>query len=556
MLKHCVVVAAVASGALGQALSPANPAAEVRRESLMGFLEGLPEGRAVRGSVEAQKGLIETERYIAERLTAMGYEPRLQDLVWNLKYQDDQEKKLGASRGPVYGGPLHPATTPELAANTWHNIIVEIPGTTTPREVLIIGAHFDAVAGAPGADDNGTGTAALLETARVLRGRALHRTVRLVFFNLEEIGLRGAGEYVKALLPTLGEGEAGKDTLIGMVSLEMLGYFTDEPGSQKSPIPRIEGVFEPPTVGDFIGIATVKSFSPFARAFEAGMREAAPGLKIVVADFPPVAPPDYMRSDHAPFMMSNLPALMLTDTSNYRNPNYHRPTDTIATLDPERFTLVARGVAGATYTLAMQSGPVTAGPPTVSAPPAQVDTKKETPMPTAVTPNPGRAVTMRGTPVTLEGHAVRTGEKAPEFTATGIDLSDKKLSDFKGKTVILSTVPSLDTPVCDIETRKFNERAAEIPDAAIVTVSMDLPFALKRWCGAHGIERVVTVSDYKYRDIGEKFGVRMKETGLLARAIFVIDPSGTIAYQQIVPEIAQEPDYDAVIAAAKRASGK
>jgi thiol peroxidase len=126
--------------------------------------------------------------------------------------------------------------------------------------------------------------------------------------------------------------------------------------------------------------------------------------------------------------------------------------------------------------------------------------------------------------------------------------------------VILSTVPSLDTPVCDIETRKFNERAAEIPGAAIVTVSMDLPFAQKRWCGAHGIDKVVTVSDYKYRDVGEKFGVRMKETALLARAIFVIDPQGTITYQQIVPEIAQEPDYDAAIAAAqaatKKASGK
>jgi thiol peroxidase len=529
---------------------PASPAAQVSRQSLMSFLEGLPKARAVRGTIESQKGLIATEHYLTDALQKMGYQPQLQDLLWNLKYQDDQEQKLGVKQtGPIFGGPHHPETMPELAANTWHNIIVEIPGTRAPHEVLIIGAHFDAVAGAPGADDNGTGTAALLETARVLRGKPLDRTVRLVFFNLEEIGLRGSNEYVKSLLPTLGEPGAAKDTLIGMVSLEMLGYFSDEPNSQKSPIPKIEGVFDPPTTGDFIGIATVKAFSPFARAFEAGMHAAAPDLRIVVADFPPVAPPDYMRSDHAPFMISNLPALMLTDTSNYRNPNYHRPTDTVATLDPVRFTLVARAVAGATSALAMQTGPV-APPPTVT----HVPTQKEDTMPTAVTPSPGRTVTMRGKPVALEGQAVRKGQKAPDFTATGLDMADKRLADFRGKTVILSTVPSLDTPVCDLETRTFNQRASEIPDAVIVTVSMDLPFAQKRWCGAHGIQNVVTLSDYNHRDVGEKFGVRMSGNALLARAIFVIDPEGTIAYQQIVPEVAQEPDYDAAIAAAKEAS--
>jgi hypothetical protein len=330
------------------------PAEMVSRESVMAFLGGLPTARAVRGTIEAQRGLIETERYLRAELVKMGYEPRLQELAWNLRYQEDQEKKAGVPRGPVYGGPRRPETTPELAANTWHNIIVEIPGVSRPDEVLIIGAHFDAVAGSPGADDNGSGTAALLEIARVLAGRRMERTVRLIFFNLEEIGIRGSAEYVRSILPELSE---KKWSLVGMVSLEMLGYFTDEPGSQRSPIPRIEGVFDPPTVGDFIGIATVKAFSPFAREFMAGMQRAAPDLKVVIADFPPVSPPDFMRSDHAPFMLQNLPALMLTDTSNYRNPNYHRPTDTIDTLDPDRYVLVVRAVAGATYDMAGPAGP-------------------------------------------------------------------------------------------------------------------------------------------------------------------------------------------------------
>jgi aminopeptidase YwaD len=335
------------------------PAERVSKESVVGFLRMLPQARAVRGTIEAQQGLIETEKLLVQQLREMGYEPRLQDLVWNLKYQQDQEAARKAI-GPIYGGPKDPETTPELAANTWHNIIVEIPGRTKPDEVVIIGAHFDAVAGSPGADDNGSGTAALLELARVFKDRPTERTVRLIFFNLEEIGIRGAAEYAKSIMGDLND---GKQKLIGMVSLEMLGYFTDEPNSQKSPIPKIEGVFDPPTVGDFIGIATIQAFSEFARAFEKGMNKAAPKLKVVVADFAPVSPPDFQRSDHAPFMNLGYTAMMLTDTSNYRNPNYHKPSDTIDTLDLDRYTLVVKAVAGAVYDIANSHEPASGGEP-------------------------------------------------------------------------------------------------------------------------------------------------------------------------------------------------
>jgi hypothetical protein len=338
-----------ASGGAPAPVRPESPAAEVESDSLVGYLKGLPTARAVRGDIPAQKGLIETEKFIASELKKMGYEPRLQDLVWNLKYQDETEAKLKEQGRPVYGGPKHPETTPDLAGNTWHNIIVEIKGTKNPEEMILVGAHFDAVAGSPGADDNGSGAAALLEIARVLKGRPMERTVRLVFFNLEEIGLRGAQEYAKSLREKLNSGE---EKLIGMMSLEMLGYYTDEPNSQRSPIPKIEGVFEPPTVGDFIGILTLKAYSPFARELAAAMKAAAPEMKVEVADFAPVPPPDFMRSDHAPFWLIGQPAVLVTDTSEFRNPNYHKPTDTIETLDQERYTLVTRALAGAIHSMA------------------------------------------------------------------------------------------------------------------------------------------------------------------------------------------------------------
>lgn len=167
-------------------------------------------------------------------------------------------------------------------------------------------------------------------------------------------------------------------------------------------------------------------------------------------------------------------------------------------------------------------------------------------------------VTLRGNPVTLEGtsHGIEVGDPAPDFTAVAHDMSEQSLSDYQGKTVILSTIPSVDTPVCDRETRTFNEHAAALGEnIVILTVSMDLPFAQKRWCAAAGIDRVVTLSDSKLRHVGDRYGLRIRENGLLARSVTVIDPEGVVRHHEIVREVGQEPDYDAAIAAAKAASG-
>ena len=159
-------------------------------------------------------------------------------------------------------------------------------------------------------------------------------------------------------------------------------------------------------------------------------------------------------------------------------------------------------------------------------------------------------VRFRGNPVTLEGEGVTVGSKAPDFRVVNSNMQDASLSDYRGKIVILNVVPSLDTSVCSKQTRTFNEKAAALgDDVAILTVSMDLPMAQKRWCAAHGIDRVKTLSDYKYHDFSRAFGLRIRESGLLARSVYVIDPEGVIRYEQIVPELTTEPDYDDVLAA-------
>jgi thioredoxin-dependent peroxiredoxin len=163
-------------------------------------------------------------------------------------------------------------------------------------------------------------------------------------------------------------------------------------------------------------------------------------------------------------------------------------------------------------------------------------------------------ITFKGDPLTLVGQERNVGDEAPDFVAVGNDLSPVKLSDFKGKTVIISSVPSLDTSVCATQTRKFNEQAGEKDDVVVLTVSMDLPFAQKRWCAAEGIENVVTVSDHRDADFGEKYGLVIKELRLLARAVFVVDAQGKITYKQIVDEMTDEPDYGAALAAAEAAS--
>jgi thiol peroxidase len=166
-------------------------------------------------------------------------------------------------------------------------------------------------------------------------------------------------------------------------------------------------------------------------------------------------------------------------------------------------------------------------------------------------------VTMKGKPVTLVGKVVKVGQKAPDFEVVANDMSVVKFSSFAGKTCIIASVPSLDTSVCDMETRRFNEEADKLGENVVVlTISMDLPFAQKRWCGAAGVKNVQTLSDYRYASFGNAYGVLIKDLRLLARAVFIVDKAGVIRYVQIVPEIATEPDYDAAIKAVKELQGK
>ena len=162
-------------------------------------------------------------------------------------------------------------------------------------------------------------------------------------------------------------------------------------------------------------------------------------------------------------------------------------------------------------------------------------------------------ITMMGNPLTLLGPELKVGDVAPEIEVLNNDLSPVKLSSFHGKVCVISSVPSLDTPVCDMETRRFNEAAGKLgDDVVILTISMDLPFAQKRWCGAAGVEKVITLSDHREAAFGEAYGVLIKELRLLARAVFVVDRDGIIQYVQLVQELTEEPDYDAVLEAVNK----
>lgn len=317
----------------------------IDRDRLMELLTDLPPSRSPRGGEENQRRLVETEAWLIELLRGMGYEPEVMPIE--------------SAQGPTYVG----------APRNWNNLIVEIPASVprplplpephtdpdpgasaAPAEVLILSAHIDSVPGSPGVDDDGTGVAALLEIARLLRGVPLERTVRLIFFNLEETGLGGSRAYCARVLRD--RLDSGAEVVVGMVSLEMLGYFSDEPGSQASPVRVMPDGSPAPTVGDFISIVGLAQHREFSGPWAESMRRAAPEMPVLRADAFPIAIPDLMRSDHAQFLALGVPAVMLTDTANFRNPHYHRASDSIATIDLHRFALVVRGVLGATLDFA------------------------------------------------------------------------------------------------------------------------------------------------------------------------------------------------------------
>jgi len=162
-------------------------------------------------------------------------------------------------------------------------------------------------------------------------------------------------------------------------------------------------------------------------------------------------------------------------------------------------------------------------------------------------------VTFQGNALTLTGNPVKAGDKAPPFTALGKDLAPVGLSDFAGKIKIISVTPSLDTPVCNLQAITFNEKARSLSDdIVLINVSMDLPFAIARFCSAQGIDKLRTLSDHREASFGLAYGVLVRELRLLARSIFVIDRDDTVRYVEIVPEMTNEPDYDKALEAAKK----
>ncbi len=161
-------------------------------------------------------------------------------------------------------------------------------------------------------------------------------------------------------------------------------------------------------------------------------------------------------------------------------------------------------------------------------------------------------ITLQGNPLTLTGNELNVGDTAPDFTVLDGEMNEVSLSSFNRKTVLISAVPSLDTPTCHAETLHFNEEAANLGgDSVILTISMDLPFAQNRWCQTNSANNILTLSDYRDAQFGEAYGVLIKELRLLARTIFVVDKKGVIRYIQIVKKIAEEPDYEDVFTALK-----
>jgi thioredoxin-dependent peroxiredoxin len=165
-----------------------------------------------------------------------------------------------------------------------------------------------------------------------------------------------------------------------------------------------------------------------------------------------------------------------------------------------------------------------------------------------------QAVTLKGNPLTLVGPELKVGDKAPDFTAVDRDLRPISLADTEGKARVFSVVPSLDTPVCDTQTRRFNKEAATLPGVRIYTISMDLPFAQSRWCTIADVNKLVMISDYQTGDFGANYGTLIKELRLESRAIFVIDAEGIVRYVEYVPEVGTHPDYEAALEAARRVS--
>lgn len=328
----------------------------VKAEDVMDLIRLLPPQRSAGPTEEHADRLKLAQDTLLVRLKAMGYAPNTQPVPLRRPWE------LGASERASDSKTKSAAELGIHKRHEWLNIWVDLPGTDSDggsskaNEVVLLAAHFDCVPQAPGADDNASGTAALLSIAEHLKktpGLRHARTIRLAFFNHEELGLIGASRYQQAWR----EGaKASGEKIVGMVSMEMLGFFSTAPGSQRNPFKGMAG-FPDLTVGDFLAICGSSKFRQFNSDLAGAMALAEPGLKTVVIDqFPneqmAFVPPDLLRSDHQPFLLRDIPAVMLTDTANFRNKNYHQPTDAIDTLDAEALAKATRAMLGAAWILA------------------------------------------------------------------------------------------------------------------------------------------------------------------------------------------------------------
>jgi len=286
-------------------------------------------GRAAPAHADASDLLLQVSQdEIAAHISALGFErvTASQQAV-AADYIESQLQSFGyqVSRIPVQDS---------------ENLVASIPGTGSPDQILIIGAHFDTWSGTPGADDNASGVAGTLEIARVLAGSTFESTVRFLFFALEEIGLAGSSDYAESAA-------AAAENITGMIALEMIGYTCDTPGCQ-APFsdfpPCLDVEPEGEDIGTFIAIVGNTASTDLLAQYQSGAAFVVPSLEqgsAVVAGTGTCFP-DSRRSDHAPFWDEAYPALMITDTANYRNPNYHQPTDTLETLDLPFATDVVR----------------------------------------------------------------------------------------------------------------------------------------------------------------------------------------------------------------------
>jgi aminopeptidase YwaD len=276
-------------------------------------------------------GPVDIRRHV-EALTALGpRDPgRGSAVAGALRYITDQLKGFGyAVSVERYGGDLHEV-----------NLLAEVPGADSAAPVLEVGAHWDSVPGSPGADDNASGVAGVLEVARVLSSPAEQPRagVRFCFFGGEEDGFLGSTAHV----------ERAGDAIAGAIILEMIGYRSPQPGSQRVP-ENLAGLIEAPPAGDFIAVVADPASTPYAAAFA---EVAAPELAVFTLTVPGGYFADLYRSDHVPYWGAGLRALQLTDTAEYRNPHYHQPSDLLDTLDLEFAAAVAQAVAATAVQLA------------------------------------------------------------------------------------------------------------------------------------------------------------------------------------------------------------